>query len=198
MKPSPPPLLFVFFGLIASGKSTLGQAFAEKNAMRYYNSDVVRKELAGKLAADGRQAEFDQGIYTKTFTEKTYSELLKQAEKDLGNGISVILDASYQDPDERLRVRKLAEKMALPLYFVLCLCPEDEMKRRMEIRARDPKAVSDGRWEIYLKQKERYRPPAELPPGSLITIDTTDAVENLLVTLTTTLAAANRPQPNKG
>lgn len=183
------PTLYVFFGLIASGKSTLGHAFAEKNNMRYYNSDVVRKELAGQLAANGRDAGFDQGIYSKAFTDKTYSALLDLATNDLAAGTSVILDASYQDVDERLRVRKLAERADVPLYFILCLCPEDEMKKRMEIRARDPKAVSDGRWEIYLKQKERYRPPDELPDGSLITIDTTDSVQNLLTTLETMLAA---------
>lgn len=183
------PTLFVFFGLIASGKSTLGQAFAEKHDMRYYNSDVVRKELAGKLAEDGRSAGFDEGIYSKDFTEKTYTALLELAANDLSAGTSVILDASYQDPVERERVRKLAETQNIPLYFVLCLCPEDEMKKRMEIRARDPKAVSDGRWEIYLKQKERYLPPDELPNGSLITIDTDDSVTNLLATLETRLGA---------
>lgn len=107
---------------------------------------------------------------------------------------SVILDASYQDPQERLRVRKLADKLSLPLYFVLCLCPEEEMKTRMEIRARDPKAVSDGRWEIYLKQKERYQPPEELPADTLITIDTNDSVENLLTTLEDELAATGPNQ----
>ena len=189
MKTFPQPTLYVFFGLIASGKSTLGQVFAEKHNMRYYNSDVVRKELAGSPAATGRTADFNQGIYSREFTDKTYLALLERAENDLAAGIPVILDASYQDPQERLRVRKLADKLCLPLYFVLCLCPEGEMKKRMEIRARDPKAVSDGRWEIYLKQKERYQPPEELPEGSLITIDTNDSVENLLATLESELAA---------
>jgi len=189
MPPLTHPVLFVFFGLIASGKSTLGQAFAAENGMRYYNSDVVRKELAGDLAENGRQTGFDEGIYTKAFTEKTYAALLARAENDLAAGISVILDGSYQDPEQRMQVRKLADKFSLPLYFILCLCPEEEMKRRMEIRARDPKAVSDGRWEIYLQQKERYRPPEELPTGSLITIDTTDSVENLLTTLARLFAA---------
>ena len=188
------PVLYVFFGLIASGKSTLGQAFAEKHHMRYYNSDVVRKELAGQLAEDGRKAGFAEGIYTTAFTEKTYTELLVRAEKDLGAGISVILDASYQDPAERQRVRILAEKLALPLYFVLCICPEEEMKQRMEIRARDPKAVSDGRWEIYLKQKERYQAPNELPAGSLITINTDETMDKLLPKLESLLAASGVTQ----
>ncbi len=188
MSPLPRPALFIFFGLIASGKSTLGQAFADHHDVRYYNSDVIRKELAGELSRNGRQSGFDQGIYSRAFTEKTYTALLARAEADLAAGVSVALDASYQDRAERLRVRALAEQFAVPLYFVLCLCPEAEMKRRMEVRALDPTAVSDGRWEIYLKQKERYRSPDELPPGSLITINTDDSVANLLTTLERLLA----------
>lgn len=187
MQPIPKPALFVFFGLIASGKSTLGQAFAEKQQMRYYNSDVVRKTLAGKLSKNSRKDGFDEGIYSQEFTQKTYSALLDYAESDLAANISVVLDASYQDPHERSRVRALAEMYEVPLYFILCLCPEDEMKHRMEIRAQDPNAVSDGRWEIYLKQKERFRLPEELPDGSLITIDTADSVVNLLTTLESAL-----------
>ncbi|MDH5297949.1 MAG: ATP-binding protein [Desulfobulbaceae bacterium] len=190
------PTLFAFFGLIASGKSTLGQAFAEKNRFAYHNSDVVRKELAGAEGAAGRSAEFDGGIYSAEFTEQTYSALLSRAESDLAAGKSVVLDASYQSPHERDRVRKLAERLAVPLYFVLCICPEEEMKRRMEQRARDPLAVSDGRWEIYLEQKERYRPPAELAPGTLLTIETMGPVASLVTRLEEMLASVKAGRQN--
>ena len=192
MRAVPSPTLFAFFGLIASGKSTLAQAFAEKNGMGYHNSDVVRKELAGIRAKDGRAAGFAEGIYTKEFTEKTYSALLERAASNLEQGVSVVLDASYQDRPERDRVRNLAERFAVPLYFVRCVCPEEEMKRRMEIRARDPQAVSDGRWEIYLKQKEQYRPPEELPPGTLLTIKTLGPVEELVCRLEEMIATAGQ------
>ncbi len=192
------PTIFAFFGLIASGKSTLAQAFAGQHGLRYHNSDVVRKELAGDEAACGRGAGFAQGIYTREFTEKTYSALLERGEQDLTRGDSVVLDASYQDPHERDRVRKLAERLAVPLYFVLCICPEEEMKHRMELRARDPHAVSDGRWEIYLKQKERYRPPAELPAGTLLTIETLGTVEALVRRLDEMLAAARAADRHNG
>ena len=187
MRPIPKPAIFVFFGLIASGKSTLGQAFAKKNDLNHYNSDVVRKNLAGQVSKNGHNEDFDQGIYSKDFTHKTYSALLDYAESDLAANYSVVLDASYQDPHERGRVRTLAETYNVPLYFILCLCPEEVMKQRMETRALDPNAVSDGRWEIYLKQKERFKLPDELPDGSLITIQTADSVENLLTTLETVL-----------
>ncbi len=185
----PRPDLFIFFGLIATGKSTVAQAFAENHTLRYYNSDVVRKELAG-LSPHARQRETaDQGIYTSEFTAKTYAALLERAEHDLAQGSGVVLDASYQRKADRDQVRMLAQRLGVRLYCVLCVCPEEEMKRRMAIRALDPQAVSDGRWEIYLKQKERFEPPTELAPDQLITLSTDLPVNAVLEQLSARLEA---------
>ena len=168
----PRPDLFIFFGLIATGKSTVAQAWADRQGLRYYNSDVVRKELAG-LSPQAKQRETaDQGIYTSEFTARTYAALRERAEQDLAKGRGVVLDASYQRKSDRDQVRRLAQHLGVRLYCILCVCPEEEMKRRMAERALDPRAVSDGRWEIYLKQKERFEPPTELSPDQLITLST--------------------------
>jgi len=172
--------LFVFFGLIASGKSTLAKAWAEARGLAWYNSDILRKELAGLSPTARRQESADQGIYTPEFTARTYQALLAAAEGELARGKSVVLDASYQRKEERDQVRELASRLGVRLYWVLCVCPEEEMKRRMEERARDPLAVSDGRWEIYLKQKERFEAPAELGPEQIVTLSTDRPVATLL------------------
>lgn len=176
----PPPDLFVFFGLIATGKSTVARAWAQQRSLAYHNSDVVRKELAG-LSPQSRQSEAaDQGIYTSDFTAQTYAALLARAEEDLRQGRGVVLDASYQRQADRDQVRMLAQRLGVRLYCILCICPEEEMKRRMAQRALDPQAVSDGRWEIYLKQKERFEPPTELAPDQLITLSTDLPLEAVL------------------
>ncbi len=175
-----PANFFVFFGLIATGKSTLAQAWAERQGLAYYNSDVVRKELAGLDPSSSQQDGVDQGIYTKEFSLKTYDALLDHAKTHLEQGRGVVLDASYQSRSERDRLQALAQHLDLPLYFILCECPEDEMRRRMEQRAKDPNAVSDGRWEIYLQQKERFEVPAELPAAHFITINTNQPLESAL------------------
>ena len=183
----PRPDLFIFFGLIATGKSTVAQAWADSRSLSYYNSDVVRKELAG-LAPQTHQCETaDQGIYTSEFTAKTYAALLERAEQDLTHGRGVVLDASYQRQADRDRVQMLAQRLGIRLYCILCVCPEEEMKRRMAKRALDPQAVSDGRWEIYLKQKERFEAPTELGPNQLITLSTDLPVETVLQQLSAQL-----------
>lgn len=181
------PNLFIFFGLIASGKSTLAQTWAERHEMAYYNSDVVRKELAGLSASSSQKEAVDQGIYSKEFSQKTYTALLENAEKDLKKGRAVVLDASYQNRTERDRIRELAADLKIPAFFVLCECAEEVMRQRMELRSLDPNAVSDGRWEIYLQQKKRFEVPDELDHSHFFTINTDmqvndalDKLENLL------------------
>ena len=183
--------IFVFFGLIASGKSTLAAAWAKEIGAAHYNSDVVRKELAGLLPQSAQRAEFQGGIYTPELSRRTYETLLAKASREIAAGRSVVLDASYHSAALRGQVRELAAQSGCPLLFVQCLCPEDEMKKRMEIRARDPKAVSDGRWEIYLKQKVNFGQPDELGQAELLAI-TTDKPVDLLVKQLATMVMERR------
>ena len=41
--------------------------------------------------------------------------------------------------------------------IINCVCNEEDIKTRFKERALE-KSVSDGRWEIYLKQKKEYSP----------------------------------------
>jgi len=171
----------VFFGMIATGKSYLAEAWASRQGCAYYNSDRVRKELVG-LAPESRQpAPVGQGIYRPELSRATYDALLDKAERQLeaSSDSCVVLDGSYQARDERERVRKrLAAKARL--FFVHCICPEEVMRERMEQRQKDPLAVSDGRWEIYLQQKVRFEMPVELGPEQLLTMNTNQPVDALL------------------
>ena len=181
--------LFVFFGLIATGKSTLAEAWAESLDLPYFNSDRVRKQLAGLNEQTRRREGLDQGIYSSDFSRRTYTALLERAATHLQRGVSVVLDASYQAKEERQRVRDLAHRMTCRVCFILCTCPESEMKRRMAARGKDTAAVSDGRWEIYKEQKKRFEPPDELAEDELITIDTQAPVDRLLTRLQDIVAA---------
>lgn len=182
-----PKGLYVFFGLIASGKSTLAEAWAQAIGASYHNSDRVRKELAGLAATIQQQESFNAGIYSAAFSRKTYDALLERADADLGHGASTVLDGSYQARDERQRVQALARRHGVRLIFVDCRCPEPVMKERMARRAEDPAAVSDGRWEIYLEQKRRFEPANELSPAECLTMETDAPVATLLTRLTTLL-----------
>ena len=90
------------------------------------------------------------------------------------------MDGSYSREACRSEVRQLAERLGARPLFVLCSCAEEETKRRLELRAKDPNAVSDGRWEIFVRQRESFAQPDELPPELLLRLDTEAKVEELL------------------
>ncbi len=177
------PEIFVFFGMIATGKSTIAQAWSWQEQLRCYNSDWVRKELAGVDPTSTHHESIDGGIYTKELSIKTYATLLERAGARLRQGNSVVLDASYQYAKDRQDIRELVSRLGCRVYFILCQCAEAEMKHRMDRRSLDPAAVSDGRWEVYLQQKKRFEPPEELPDTELITLNTDGAAEDVLADL---------------
>ncbi len=178
----------VFFGMTASGKSTLGRAWAGQNRAPYYNTDRVRKELAGLQAVDRRPDGVEQGIYTQVFTARTYQTMLERACRDFAAGARlVVLDGSYGKRTDRDRVRAVAAALGVKCVFLFCTCGEGEIRRRLAMRARDPEAVSDGRWEIYLHQRQTFEFPDEANESDCIRLDTEQPVETLLQWLTARL-----------
>ena len=175
------PVVYVFLGLIASGKSTLAEMFSQSRKLPYHNTDRVRKELAGMEATERGTAGAGQGIYTTAFTEKTYGALLERAAKDLQNGADgVVLDGSYSKRSDRAKVIRLADQLQAEAVFIVCSCSDREVKRRLAVRAQDPNAVSDGNWEIFVRQKEKFEFPDEISGQQLIELDTESPPDHLL------------------
>jgi len=175
-----PAELFVFMGLIASGKSTLAAAWARRIGAKYFNSDRERKALAGLSPTAPRAESFQAGIYSPEFSRRTYERLYLMARTELEAERDVVLDGSYTAEKERRRLRDLTTAQGVAIKFILCRCPDNIVRERLELRAQDPEAVSDGRWEIYLRQKECFSQPAELKAHELITLDTNAPVDTLL------------------
>ena len=179
----PENLLVVFFGMVATGKSYLASAWANHYGLPYYNSDRVRKELAGITPETDQKEGVDQGIYTPEFSRRTYDALIEHAMHHFqaDRKACVVLDGSYQSLNERdLLRRHFADKVRL--VFVHCVCSEQVVKQRLKLRATDSDAVSDGNWEIYLAQKERFQPVTKTE--QVIELDTDAPVEELVARVT--------------
>jgi uncharacterized protein len=182
------PTIFVFFGMIATGKSTLAKMWAKAHKMFYYNSDVIRKEIAGNASRESGKSSFGKGIYSTNYSQKTYDLLLEKTKIAITNQHSIVLDASYSSKSNRQQIIDLAVNYNVSVCFIYCSCAEDKMRQRMEKRAQDPVAISDGRWEIYQQQKDAFEHPTELG-DKLITIDTSDTPEQLLAELQSRIRA---------
>ena len=165
------PMLFITVGLVGTGKSTLAEALAKRLGLAVIASDVTRKQLAGVPLTEHRFDGFTGGIYSAELSRKTYDKILSGAGDILGEGGSVVLDASFIRAEERLKAKRLAEEAGADFFIVECTLDEANVKERLARRLKQG-SVSDGRWEIYGPQKEAFEPVKEASPQKHAIIDT--------------------------
>jgi hypothetical protein len=171
------PFLVIVSGLTGSGKSTLARELADRLGMPVISSDAVRKEITGQL---GRNAvPFEAGIYSHEMTIKTYARMVEMAETYVVSGTGAILDATYTRRENRESVVRLAEKLRVPLVAIHCFASDETTRERLVRRAKEGKDLSDGRWEIYQRQKETHEPMEELAPETLLELNTENSSEEL-------------------
>ncbi len=176
------PILIIFAGLIGTGKSTLSKILSKKLDIPIISSDIVRKELSGISLIEHRYEDFEKGIYSKEWTDRTYKEILKKAEEFLMKGSSVIIDGSFKKKNQRKLILDLAVEMRIRFFIIETICKDEEIKKRLNYRLKSKKSASDGRLEIYDKQKIDFDviDDPELVSGdrdSHIIVDTTEPVD---------------------
>ena len=169
----------VFFGMVASGKSTLAKLWAARHGYPYGNTDVLRKQLGRAMS--------QELLYSPEQSRRTYQALADFAIAALRDAETVVLDGSYQLRRERDGLRARCRGVA-KVVFILCSCGEEAVKRRLAKRALDPTSVSDGNWQVYCRQKGgTFEPPRELPREQLLRVASEGEVEQLAAGLDTLL-----------
>jgi hypothetical protein len=166
-----PLTAIVFCGLMGTGKSTLARELSFELGAELLVSDSIRKELAGLAPAERRREEYSRGIYSGSFTRKTYAELFRRMELGMVAGCPVVADASFSRREDRDRARAIAASAGAGCVFVHVVCGEETLRRRLTARGQDPAAISDGTWELMLRQRVDFQPPAP-GEGSWIEVDT--------------------------
>jgi predicted kinase len=156
-----PPTLFITCGTMGCGKSTLASQLAFELGLATYNSDVVRKQLAGVSPETAVKIPFGEGIYSRVMSMAAYRQLEKLADYELSSGHSVVIDAGFGTVGERAEFTRLAasHRAEFVIIYVQCL-PEKQLQRLCE-RASSGTSVSDGRVELWDQQKALFETPDE-------------------------------------
>jgi hypothetical protein len=89
------------------------------------------------------------------------------------------MDASFIKAGERKRAKALAEEMDADFHILECRSNEETIRQRLNQRM-ETSSVSDGRWEIYLVQKEQFEPVVEVPPQKRVIIDTAQPIDKIV------------------
>ena len=153
------PLLVMTLGLPASGKTRLARELAGHLGLIHLSSDVLRKELGGHRPTAHCDARFGQGLYGPTMTHRTYGALRRRAGRWLRQGRSVVLDATYGQPAERIAVRRLAERCGARLVILYCQADDATLRARLAAREHEPFTVSDARLPLWAALRASFVPP---------------------------------------
>ena len=132
-------------GLPGTGKTTVATAVGGQLGAAVLRSDEVRKELAGLDRLTAAPAPLDEGLYDPSMTAATYAELLCRARGLLGQGQTVVLDASWRHPSWREEARRLARDTSSDLVELRCVAPLEvavERVARRRARGGDPSDAS--------------------------------------------------------
>jgi len=167
------PLAIVICGAPATGKSTLAAELSRRSELPVVSSDAIRKAAAGIAATERATAEY----YSRGFTHHTYKLLARRAEVLLARGSAVIVDASCWSRSERSTLLGRLRHTGVPRLVVHCQVPLEVALERAARRVGDPERVSDADPLVAARQYRSFQPLEELPPDSVIELDTRLALD---------------------
>jgi predicted kinase len=126
-------VLILMHGYSGSGKTWLSQRLLEAMGAVRLRSDVERKRLFGLDAlADSRVV--PGGIYTAEAGRQTFARLRELAERLLGEGFHVIVDATFLTRSSRRPFFELADSLACPVRLVSPQVEPDVLRDRVRLR----------------------------------------------------------------
>jgi aminoglycoside phosphotransferase family enzyme/adenylate kinase family enzyme len=188
------PALLVVCGLVGSGKSTAAERLRRLTGFEIFNSDRIRKRLAGISEREHPRAEYGGGIYGAGFDRLTYDTLIDHARRSLSEGRGAVLDATFKSQFHRRAAMALAEEMRVPILFVECRVDEEEALRRLTERAAQGTDISDATPEVYRHQRLEYPPIREVPAKCHLVFDTTIDGRSAVRSLEQALAMIFEPE----
>jgi len=163
------PILFITSGLPGTGKTTIANKVSVDYCAKKVSTDEVRKEMRGIGKYEQHHDPYNTGLYSPEKMKETYERVIEKGEEQLINRKNVVLDATFKTIELTKKARDIADKTGSSFLILNTVCPEEIVKKYLKKRVRK-KSISDGRWEIYVKQKEEFEQIKKDEPSLVIDI----------------------------
>lgn len=156
-------MLYIFFGNIGTGKTTLAKLLAKrKNYKLIYFDDVVWQSFKKQI-----YDKHDNFLLSMEETQKVYDRMHNIAQCFLQQGENVILESMYFKK-QREQAIEVAEKMNIVYKIIEITCKEARIKKRLARRKKENLQLPG------LKLYKQYKNYLEPEISYHITIDTTN------------------------
>lgn len=175
-------------GLVASGKSTLARALAERLGASRLEADRVRGTLLQTVEPDeaGAEARWRRDL-SPEFEDEIYADLSRRADEALQRGESLVIDGCFPRRRQRDSVRAIAARHGVQALFVACRVPEATLRDRLAERDR---VAGRPVWAtLQANLAGRQEPPDELGDADRMEVCTEGPVEPLVDAIVARLAA---------
>ncbi len=162
--------LFITSGLTGTGKTTFSRKISVDYKAKRLNTDEIRKEIFDIGKYEHHYEEYNKGLYSPENMEKVYDKIFEKTKNFLSDGKNVVIDATFRKQNLRDKAKETADEVGSNFVILNTVMPEDLVRKYLDERM-EKKTVSDGRWEIYQKQKNSFEPYKH---ESVVEVDVSD------------------------
>jgi len=148
-------ILFITTGLTGTGKTTVAKKLSIDYNAEIVSTDSVRKEIEGMDRFERHYDAYNTGLYSPEKMRYAYDKVLEKGNFYLKKNRNVVLDATFKNNELRKKAYEITKNSNSKFIIIYCNVPEEIVKKYLNNRL-NKKTVSDGRWEIYEKQKHSF------------------------------------------
>lgn len=160
-------------GLPGTGKSTLARALAAELQGVVLDKDHIRAALFPPELIEYSRRQDD-------FCMEVLLHAAKYLIRDAGRKWVFVDGRPFGRKEQLEQVRQTAEEIGCELRVILCRCPEETARKRLQ----QPHVAANRNWELYQKLKAEFE-PISLPH---LVIDTDTPIESAVVQAVRSLA----------
>jgi len=173
------PLLILAFGVSGSGKTFMSRDIAQRVHAVHLRSDIERKRLAGLKPLE--RSEEKSSLYNQEVSRKTYERLLNLASLCLGEGMAVIVDATFLKQSNRKLFMDLATARRVPCRILHFSASREQLFERVQQRSLAGNDASDADTAVLASQLEQIEHLSAEEESLAITLDTDEKIDGAAI-----------------